>query len=218
MKLQSREYRLGLVTNLDVLAAQNTSSALSGTVQDAAGAIIPNVKVTLTGEGNGFVRSVKTNDSGYFSFPDLMAAKYNLAVVAAGFKRYEQKGIALNSGDQRSLGTLTLAVGEVTESVTITAEAAPVQLGSSEKAGVLTGEEIDSMALRGRDFFDAIGLVAGALMLPTSRFKGLAVPVCSVKAGPEAKAGGTAPSISPAANSTSAAGRASRFQARGGCV
>jgi hypothetical protein len=149
--------------------AQNISCSITGTVQDSGGAVIPNAAITVTDESTGFVRSVKTNDSGYFSFPDLTAAKYTLSATAAGFKRYEQKNIALNSGDQRSLGAIALTIGDVAESVTVTAEAAPVQLGSSEKAGVLTGEEIDSMALRGRDFFDAIGLVAGVVDMSESR-------------------------------------------------
>jgi hypothetical protein len=164
-----RKLLLLLVLLCPAVVAQNISCSISGTVQDSGGAVIPNASITVADEQTGFTRNVKTNDSGYFSFPDLTAAKYNLTVVAAGFKRYEQKAIALNSGDQRSLGSLTLTLGEVTESVTITAEAAPVQLGSSEKAGVLTGEEIDSMALRGRDFFDAIGLVAGVVDMSDSR-------------------------------------------------
>ena len=116
---------------------QNVSGSLSGTVQDTLQAVLPGVPVTLTDEQTGFPRTTQSNASGFFSFPDLTAATYTLSVVAPGFKRYEQKGIALNSGDQRSLGAIVLTVGEVTESVTVTAEAAPVQLGSSEKAGVV---------------------------------------------------------------------------------
>ena len=62
-----------------ILAAQNTSSGLSGTVHDAAGSLIPNVKVTLTGEGNGFVRTVSTTSEGFFSFPELTPATFTLS-------------------------------------------------------------------------------------------------------------------------------------------
>jgi hypothetical protein len=148
---------------------QNVSCSLSGVVQDSVKAVIPGAVVTVTGVQTGFVRNTKTNDSGFFAFPDLTAGDYNLSVTAPGFKKYEQQGIKLSSSEQRSLGTIVLTVGDVAESVTVTAEAAPVQLGSSEKAGVLTGEEIESMALRGRDFFDAIGLLAGVVDLSESR-------------------------------------------------
>ena len=148
---------------------QNVSCSLSGTVQDSVQAVLPGAAVTVTDQQTGFVRSTKTNEAGFFSFPDLTAATYTLSVTAAGFKRYEQKSIALNSGDQRSLGAIVLALGDVAESVTITAETAPVQLGSSEKADVLTGDDIEGMALRGRDFMDAVGLLAGVVDTADSR-------------------------------------------------
>src|SRR5690349_20204605 len=54
-----------------LLPAQNISCALSGTVQDPGGAVMAGVKVTLTGQDNGFVRSAFTTGEGYFSFPHL---------------------------------------------------------------------------------------------------------------------------------------------------
>jgi hypothetical protein len=146
-----------------VLAAQSTSSALSGTVQDAAGAIVPNVKVTLTGEGNGFVRTVSTTSEGYFAFPDLTPATFTLTIEAAGFKKYRQTGISLNADQQRSLGQIRLEVGQVSDSVTVTAEAVAVDLATGERSGTLTGEELDHIALRGRDVFDAVSLMAGVI-------------------------------------------------------
>jgi hypothetical protein len=152
-----------------VLTAQNISSSISGMLQDSTGGVVPNASIIVTDEQTGFVRTVKSNDAGYFSFPDLTAATYTVVITAPGFKRYEQKRIALNSGDQRSLGALTLAVGDVKDGITVTAEVAPVELGSSEKAGVLTGNDIENMALRGRDFFDAVGLIAGVIDMSDSR-------------------------------------------------
>ncbi|MCX6638759.1 MAG: carboxypeptidase-like regulatory domain-containing protein, partial [Acidobacteria bacterium] len=61
-------------------------------------AVLPGVPVALTDEQTGFLRTTRSNASGFFSFPDLAAATYTLNVVAPGFKRYEQKGIALSSG------------------------------------------------------------------------------------------------------------------------
>ena len=106
-----------------VLSAQNISCSLAGTVQDSAGAVIPNAKVTLTGQENGFVRTVTTNHDGFFSFPDLTAATFNVAVEAPGFKVYKQTGILINADEQRSLGTVKLEIGQVSESVTISADA-----------------------------------------------------------------------------------------------
>src|SRR5215471_637310 len=102
-----------LLTLPALLSAQNTSSALSGTVQDSGGAVIANVKVTLTGEGNGFVRTVTTTNEGYFSFPDLTPATFTLTVEAPGFKTYRQTGISNSADQQRSLGQIKLDVGQL---------------------------------------------------------------------------------------------------------
>src|SRR5215469_7186183 len=127
------------------LPAQNTSCALSGTVHDSAGAVIPNVKVTLTGEGNGFVRTVSTTSEGFFSFPDLTPATFTLSVEAPGFKAYRQTGITINADEQRTLRPIKLEVGQVSESVTVTAEAVTVELTTGERSGTLTGEQLDEI-------------------------------------------------------------------------
>ena len=149
--------------------SQNISCSLSGSVQDSLGAAFPGAELQLVSEQTGFSRTGKTNPDGFFSFPDLTPSKFTLTISAAGFKRRIESEIEIGSGDQRSLGVLKLLVGDVSESVTVTAEAAPVQLGSSDRAVGLTGEELDNLALRGRDFMDAVGLLAGVVDLSDGR-------------------------------------------------
>lgn len=151
------------------LAAQNISASLSGTVQDSLGGAFPGASVKATGANNGFIRTTLTNNEGFFSFPDLQPGIYTLTVTAAGFKQYQQTGIELSSGDQKSLGRIGLEIGTVSESVTVTAEAVAVQLGSGEKSGVLTSADLENMALRGRDLMDAVGLLPGVVDLSDSR-------------------------------------------------
>ena len=146
-----------------MLPAQNTSCSLAGTVHDPAGSVIPNAKVTLTGEENGFVRTGVTTQEGFFSFPDLTPATFTISIEAAGFKSYRQTGILINAAEQRSLGVVKLQIGQVSDSVTITAEAVTVNTENGERAGTLTGEQLDEVALRGRDIFDAISLMPGVI-------------------------------------------------------
>ncbi|HET8546897.1 MAG TPA: carboxypeptidase-like regulatory domain-containing protein, partial [Bryobacteraceae bacterium] len=138
------------------LPAQNISGALSGTVTDALGSAFAGCQIEVRNEQTGFVRVTSSNATGFFSVPDLTPGEYSLTVAARGFKQYSQTGIAVSSGDQRSLGNIALQVGSTSESITVTAEAVPVQLGSSERAGTLTQSDLQSMALRGRDLMDAV--------------------------------------------------------------
>lgn len=151
------------------LQAQNISCSLSGSVQDGMGAAFAGADVAISSDQTGFTRTGKTNPEGFFSFPDLTPSTYTLAISASGFKKYVQAGIEIGSGEQRAMGVVKLAIGDVNESITVTAESAPVQLGSSDRAVGITGEELDNMALRGRDFMDAVGLLPGVVDLSDGR-------------------------------------------------
>jgi hypothetical protein len=146
-----------------LLPAQNTSGGLSGTVLDPGGAAVPHIKVTLTGEGNGFVRTVTTTGEGFFAFPDLTPATFTLSIDTAGFKSYRETGIAINSGEERAVGNIKLQIGQVSETVTIKAEVEAVNLVNGERSGTLTGDQLDELALRGRDVFDAVSLMPGVV-------------------------------------------------------
>ena len=146
-----------------LLPAQNISCSLAGTVQDSTGAVVSNAKVTLTGQENGFVRTVTTNNEGFFSYPDLTPATFTIAIEAPGFKVYKETGILINADEHRSLGQVKLQVGQVSESVTVTAEVVAVNTTNGERAGTLSGEQLDQIALRGRDLFDAVSLMPGVV-------------------------------------------------------
>jgi hypothetical protein len=164
----SRTWAVAILTASSIWG-QNITGSVSGTVTDSTGAVIHGAEVTVVSDRTGFRHATRTNDSGFFRVPDLTPATYAVEISAPGFKKYRQQEIALNSGDQRSLGTVELRVGETTESVTVSAEAVTVNLGSSEKAGVLTSADIEMMALRGRDVMDAVGLLPGVADLSEGR-------------------------------------------------
>ncbi|MBM3785116.1 MAG: hypothetical protein FJW30_12190 [Acidobacteria bacterium] len=142
---------------------QNTSSGLSGTVVDSTDAAMPAVAVIASESRTGFQRKTVTNESGFFAFPDLTPGEYQISIEKDGFRKYEQKEIRLNSADQRTLGRIHLQVGEVSQSVSVTADVATVQLASSEKSSALTQDDIQNLALRGRDVFDALALMPGVV-------------------------------------------------------
>jgi hypothetical protein len=74
-------------------------AGISGVVRDPSGSMVPNAKVVITNDTNGFTRSLATNDSGLFAVPALTPASgYKVVVTAAGFAGYEVKDIVLRVG------------------------------------------------------------------------------------------------------------------------
>src|ERR1035437_9314268 len=73
--------------------AQQLTGTLSATITDAAGAVVPNAKVTMKNDQSGDVRTTVTNGSGYFTVTAVQPGSYSVTVEAAGFKTWQQTGI-----------------------------------------------------------------------------------------------------------------------------
>ncbi len=97
--------------------AQTTTGQISGSVVDSSGNVIVGAKVTLRNEGTGDARQTTSNNSGDFIFPTLVPGTYAIRVENPGFSAAQQTGVVLTANERRSLGSLELKVGSVTESV-----------------------------------------------------------------------------------------------------
>ena len=110
------------------LFAQVTSGTIFGTVKDPSGLYIQGASVTISNPSNGLTRKVTTSDSGEFVAPNLLPGTYNITVEAKGFKKQESTGVVLSAADKLNAGEIVLAIGAVSESVTVTADAGQIQL------------------------------------------------------------------------------------------
>lgn len=77
---------------------RGTTGAISGSVTDPSGAVVPNAKVTATNTATGVPTSVFTNASGFYSITNLDPGPYRLDVAVEGFESFEQRGIVLQVG------------------------------------------------------------------------------------------------------------------------
>jgi len=143
--------------------SQNISGSVKGTVVDQAGAAVPMAKATLTNSATGLSFSADSNAAGIFVFPSVGAGTYTLTVEAPGFQRYVRASIALTSGEIRDLGTLALKLGEVKESVQVHDVATPLQLASGERSGLVSGSQLNDLALKGRDFLALTATLPGVI-------------------------------------------------------
>src|SRR5215467_1279182 len=114
---------------------QTTTGTVLGTIADPGDAAVPNVKVELQNVATGAVVATVTNAEGIFRFNSLVPATYNLTIrPSSGFKTYTQSNLEVTANEVRDLGRISLAIGAITESVTVAATATPVQTGSAENS------------------------------------------------------------------------------------
>jgi trimeric autotransporter adhesin len=107
------------------LVGQSFQGSLRGRVTDPKGAATPLAKVTLTNDATNVTRTTITSGEGEYDFFAVNPATYTVTVEAAGFKRLEQKRVVVSTQANVTLD-LSLEVGQVSESVNVTAEAPPL--------------------------------------------------------------------------------------------
>jgi hypothetical protein len=145
--------------------AQSITGSIVGTVIDSTQAVIPGAKVTLRHNATGAIRNAVTNEAGRLVFASLQPGEYELAIEAQGFKRLERTGINLAAAETLSLGNLIMELGALAEVVKITAQGAPVQLESSERAGLLSASQVENLTIRGRNVLSLLSLLPGVVSL-----------------------------------------------------
>jgi hypothetical protein len=143
--------------------AQNVSSSLTGVLIDPSGAAVAGAECTLTNQATGVALTVKTVTDGGFTFTNLLAGTYTFTAKMTGFKTIETTNIVVTAGEVRALGRVSLQVGEVKESISVEAEGMTVQTASSEKSGLITGTQLNNIAVRGRDFFTYLSTIPGVV-------------------------------------------------------
>jgi hypothetical protein len=147
------------------LVAQVTSGTIFGSVKDSSGAVIPNATITVRAGAIGLTRTTKSSPSGEFVVPNLPPATYAIAVEAAGFKKLESQGIVLSAADKLNAGDLVLQVGTTTETVAVNADAGQIQLqsNSGERSDLITGKQLNDVAINGRNVLDYMKLIPGVI-------------------------------------------------------
>src|SRR5579884_1422414 len=141
--------------------AQTVNGVITGRVIDPGGLAIPGATVVVTREGTGESRQATTVETGDFVFTGMLPGRYSIAVQAPGMKRLEEKSVELTASERLSVGKLQLQLGTLSDTVTVTAEATPVQTGSAERSAVLTGTQIESLNTRARQYLDLLKVLPG---------------------------------------------------------
>ena len=142
-------------------------SQISGTVHDTSGAVVPGVEVAATQTSTGFKRSAITDENGVYVLPNLPIGPYRLEVAKTGFRTYVQTGIDLQV-DSNPLVPVTLAVGDVSQTVQVEANAALVETQRLGVGTVMENQRILELPLNGRTPTDLIFLTGAAVQTGAS--------------------------------------------------
>lgn len=143
-------------------AAQSVGS-IRGTVTDQTGSAIPNATVTATQTSTGVSRTLTTNESGIFVFPDLPIGGYSLKISAAGFATQNRPGLQLITGQVIDL-PIKMAIGSQTQEVTVTSETQQIDTTTSTIAQSVTQQQMRDLPLNGRNPLQLTTLTAGAVL------------------------------------------------------
>src|SRR5579862_6057499 len=106
--------------------AQFETADVLGTVRDPQGSAIPKATVTLTNEGTGIEVKTTTDESGNFLFAPVKVGRYSITAAASGFSKAVAAGVVVDVGARQRVD-LTMAVGQVTESVNVTGVASALE-------------------------------------------------------------------------------------------
>ena len=130
------------------LAAQSSTGSLRGAVKDAQG-VIPGATVAVVNDNNGTTRETVSNESGEYAFPALEPGAYTVKVGVPGFRTFERKGVRV--GTQASVGLdITLEVGSLEETITVTADAPLIETTNASTGGVIDTAALEQIPTAGR--------------------------------------------------------------------
>jgi carboxypeptidase family protein/TonB-dependent receptor-like protein len=131
--------------------AQSTRGSVAGTVRDGQGAAVPGATVELTSPRRNDTQVATANEAGDFVFLNLLPDTYNLKVTMDSFKTVEQANVVVNANDRLSVGTITLELGTVAETVTVSTRVVEVQSRDATRNFTVDSTAIENLAVNGRD-------------------------------------------------------------------
>ncbi len=125
-------------------SAQVLYGSLVGNVKDSSGAAVPRATVTATNKGTNQSREVVTDESGSYSFTDLQGGVYTLKVSQQGFKTFEETEITVSANNVNRVD-ITLQLGAVSETVTVSGQGAVLQTDTSEVHADLVANQLENL-------------------------------------------------------------------------
>jgi Carboxypeptidase regulatory-like domain/TonB dependent receptor len=158
-----------LLVGSSVATFGQSTAALSGTVTDSSGGVVPDAKVVATNQATGVASVTQTDAAGSYLFPTLPIGTYRLQVSGSGFQTATVSNLTLEVASAVTQN-IQLKLGAATETLEITADAAVVDTTTTSLGQVINDKTVQEIPLNGRHFTDLSLLTAGTITPPANGF------------------------------------------------
>lgn len=133
---------------------------LQGVITDASGSGVPDATVTLTNKETNIKRTTRSNETGGYAIPGLPPGNYSLAVEKTGFSKKVIEDVVI-AGEQVQALNVPMAIGQVTEQVTVAAATPLIDTEDALISGAVTAREVENLPSFGRDPLQLARLAPG---------------------------------------------------------
>jgi hypothetical protein len=161
-------------------AVVSAQSRLTGVVTDTSSAVIPSATVVARNVETGRITSVQANQSGVYSISFLNPGRYEISCEQSGFKRFVRAGIVLETGTTSTID-ITLDIGQVSDTVTVTASAPLLDSESGSIGQLIENKMILNMPIQSRRIGALVRLMGNVTF--TGEEGGQSIPRFSVAGG-----------------------------------
>jgi hypothetical protein len=151
-----------LVCGSRLFGQSGATGTILGTVTDSSGAILPNVKVTVTNTATNQAFRTVTTSAGDYNAPSLSPGTYIVSAESAGFEKSKTTVFTLTV-DQKVRIDLALKPGAVTETTEVTAQAVELDTDTAALSQEMSGQQVADLPLNGRNFMQLLLVGAGAV-------------------------------------------------------
>lgn len=149
--------------------AQQGTGEIRGRVTDQQGGVLPGAVVVATHEETGVFRQVISGADGTYFVSQLYPGPYRITSTLEGFRSYERRGVVLAVGNTLTVD-LTLVLGAVQESITVTGDSPLVDLTSAEVGGNIRTGELSELPATNRSVYAVVALLPGIEYVPAANF------------------------------------------------
>ncbi len=153
------------------VSGQDTQGLLKGRVIDGQAAVIPAATIEVRNEQTLSTRGITSQADGYFIAPNLQPGTYTVTVTASGFQKYVRRNVVLESSQPLEI-TVQLAIGDLTESITVSDDGLEIDTAKGDRTWTLRGDQLGELPIPDRNMLSVLTQVPGVSSFSNSDARG----------------------------------------------